>query len=174
MFPFLPLLLASCATDPAATAAATDAATVPDDGVDDIQTSLDHLAALQIVEVGALINDAAEESNSCYGPCPEDEAAIAAEEAQQAERLDRLVDLADATAVAEGRAETCGDDTVSANLRALAALRIVEIGAFLTAEPENNPYCYNFPCVADIAAAEEITCARAETLDRIVRGAEGL
>jgi hypothetical protein len=125
--------------------------------------SLQALAALEVFEVGNLVTDLPDNSFHCYGLCPEhlDE---------YLEAVSRLAAFAGAAVDAAGAADlaACPTGAIAGNLGAIADLRVVEVGAFLAAEPENNPQCYNLPCPEDVAAAEATNCERAAKLDAIV------
>ncbi|MFT6163095.1 MAG: hypothetical protein ACJA00_005699 [Myxococcota bacterium] len=59
-------------------------------------------------------------------------------------------------------------DAIGTHLDALRALQVVEVGEFVSQEAAPSPYCYNTPCADDVAAAEDVNCARASTLAEIV------
>ncbi|MFV8755242.1 hypothetical protein ACNOYE_32230 [Nannocystaceae bacterium ST9] len=136
------------------------------------QADLDQLAALAVFEVGPMLARYPAGAFNCYGVCPglEDEIAEANEAA--GERLAALAELAGAALEAEpaSEPEVCEQATIDANLAALRALEIVEVGEFLALAPRNNPNCYNLPCAEDIEDAAAKTCERATTLARIVDG----
>ena len=56
---------------------------------------------------------------------------------------------------------------VDANLNALRALELVEIGKLIRDEPANNPYCYNLPCPEDVEAAAVENEARAAQVENV-------
>jgi hypothetical protein len=129
------------------------------------------LQRLDVIEVGDVILDLPDEAICAYGwsPCVGFEDEVDDALRQAGPRLDALAHHAQVAADEDAapRADTCNDAVVDANLDALADLEIVLIGDLLVQEPERN--CpYYLPCEEDIIAAELITCARAETLDRIV------
>ncbi|MFZ5478622.1 MAG: hypothetical protein ACOZNI_17760 [Myxococcota bacterium] len=161
--------LAGCPASPPAAYEAVD----PAEAVAAIDENLARLEALEIVEVGALVNEEAEQAWSCYGECPGySEEKVAAEEERQAVRLAVLADVAEGAAEGETVADDAAD--VEANLARLRALEIVEIGELIDAEPQNNPDCYNLPCPEDEQAAAALDAARASALARIADAAEGL
>lgn len=136
------------------------------------QADLDQLAALEVFAVGGLLARYPAGAMNCYGVCPgfEDEVAQANEVA--CERLATLAEHVDAAIAANAAVEpdACEQAAIEANLAALRALEIVEVGEFLAVVPQNNPMCYNVPCPADEQAAELATCERATKLARIVDG----
>lgn len=142
-----------------------------------IWEQLNDLHALEVVQVGDVILDLPEEALCAYGwsPCPGFEEDVANALRAAGPRLETLTHFA-GLAVDEGLASqdiNCAEDAIEVNLDQLADLEIVTVGALLIAEPERN--CpYNLPCDEDIALAEQITCERAEALDRIVELAQGL
>jgi hypothetical protein len=135
-----------------------------------IHADIEVLHNLQIVEVGDVLLDLPGEAVCAYNwtPCPgfDDEIDDALREVGP--RLDALVhfaQLAAAEAVTPD-ADTCTDAVILENLEALENLEILAIGDLLVEEPERN--CpYSMPCEEDIVTAEQITCERADTLDRI-------
>jgi hypothetical protein len=136
-----------------------------------IYGALNDLHALEVVQVGDVILDLPDEAICAYGwsPCPGFEDLVDEALREAAPRLDALVHHGQA-AVAED-AEigdgSCSDRIIDANLDALEDLEIVKVGDLLVEEPEQN--CpYSLPCEEDIIAAEEITCERAASLDRLV------
>jgi hypothetical protein len=140
----------------------------PLDVVDKIDANLERLAALEIFEVGQLIVDIPEEAYNCYGPCPGFENAEADAIAESAQHLADLADLAECAAAWATSEDACDATTIDANLKALDALGIVEVGQLLVAEPVVTGNCYAIPCQPEIAAAEALTCERAGMLANIV------
>jgi hypothetical protein len=73
----------------------------------------------------------------------------------------------------EAREDSCAETAIEDNLDQLSDLEIVIVGDLMVEEPERN--CpYSVPCDEDIALAEQITCERAEALDRMIELTEGL
>jgi hypothetical protein len=136
-----------------------------------VQADLEQLAALEVFEIGSLLARYPDGALNCYGVCPEFEDEIAQANELAAERLAALAERV-ATAVAEDDAvaNACEQATIDANLEALRALEVVEVGQLIAVVPQNNPACYNVPCPADVEVAEQQTCERAATLARIVDG----
>jgi hypothetical protein len=132
--------------------------------------SLETLRALEVFEVGELITGLPENAFHCYGLCPEFEepyhAAIA--------RVAAFAAAAAEAVATPSEDAACPMQSVEANLSELSSLEIVDVGAFLAAEPANNPSCYNLPCGEDIAAAEATNCDRADKLARIAAGTRTL
>ncbi len=146
----------------------------PDVEPDLIDQNLARLAALEVFEVGYLLVDAPEGAFNCYGPCPEFADEIAAAEAEAAERLADLVEVAEAAATSPPAAYACDESLVSANLDALRSLQIITVGNLVQAVPENAAACYGLPCPDDVLAAEQLTCERAGVLSNIAADAEQL
>jgi len=142
--------------------------------LDNMRSDLHRLAQLDIVSVGRLVEDYPEGAMNCYGPCPGFEDEIAEADARQAARLAELVDIAREAASVTLDLEQCTVAVVDENLAALDGLDIVEVFGLVEEVPQNNPYCYNLPCPADVAAAEEINCQRATALAAIVEEASSL
>ena len=115
------------------------------------------------------------EAFNCYGPCPGSGPVIARAQAEGAARLERFASAAEAAArdTVNQHADGCAPASIDANLSALRTLRVVEVGAFLAAEPPNTRHCYGV-CPADPAAARVETCARAERLADVVDATRGL
>jgi hypothetical protein len=160
-------LLTGCA----ATQSAPASADVHTARVGTESAELAALAALEVVQVGALVPFAAGQGGHCYGvPCDESEATAARE--VQVARLTELVDVverAKQTPASSSDIEAaCAVDAVEANLAALNSLEIVEVEGLLRAQPEISGACYAAPCPEDIARAEAQTCERAEVLSRVV------
>jgi hypothetical protein len=135
------------------------------------------LDALEIVQVHDVILDLPEEAICAYGwtPCTGFEEDVADALRALGPRLETLTHFAQ-LAVDEGlesQADSCAESIIEANLDELATLDIVLVGELLVEEAERN-CAYSQPCEEDIAVAEQITCMRAETLDRIVELTEGL
>lgn len=141
------------ALDPAARAARND-------------ENLAKLASLNLFEVGKLLTDTEGASGSCYGvPCPEEREAT---ELLLATKLDTLVALShDLTPAPSACSPRTVDAKTASHLGVLDQLNVIEIGAFLKAEPANNPMCYNYPCAEDIAAAEASNCDKAGRLETL-------
>jgi hypothetical protein len=132
---------------------------------------------LDVVQVGDVILDLPEEAICAYGwtPCTGFEADVLDALRAVGPRLEELNHLAE-FAVNEGleaHDDSCAESAIEANLEQLTDLEIVMVGNLIAEEPERN--CpYSVPCEEDIALAEQITCERAEALDRIVELTEGL
>jgi hypothetical protein len=141
--------------------------------IGNIDANLERLRALQVVEIKGLIVDREGETGNCYGlPCPGDAPSVEAR-GKAALRLQKLVEVAEFAIDVEYVPAAC-IDRVDANLAALRALAIVEVGTFLRTEPANNPLCYNLPCASDIEAAAVENEARAADLELIANGAQPL
>jgi hypothetical protein len=136
------------------------------------QADLDQLAALEVFAVGGLLARYPVGAMNCYGVCPQFEDEVAQANVEAGERLATLVDHVGVALESEAAIEpgVCEQAAIDANLAALRALEIVEVGEFLAVVPQNNPNCYNVPCPQDIEAAELETCERATELARIVDG----
>jgi hypothetical protein len=133
--------------------------------------NLHRLQGLEIVEVGDVILDLPAEAVCAYfwTPCPGFEDELNDALRQAAPRLEALADVAQVADEDDVPAWSyaCRDSVIADNLDALSGLDIVLVGDLLVAEPERN--CpYSLPCEEDIIAAEELTCERASTLDKIV------
>lgn len=135
------------------------------------------LQGLEIIDVGDILLDLPEEAICAYNwsPCPgfdEDVSNALRDAAPRLEALSHFAKVANDESP-QSRSSTCAEDMILENIGQLADLEIVQIGDLNVAEPERN--CpYNVPCEQDIEAAIEITCARAEVLDRIVTLTQGL
>ena len=132
---------------------------------------VDKLHGLQIIEVGEVILDLPDEALCAYAwtPCTGFEDMVDDALRDVAPRLDSLAHNAQVATESNAATsiDTCDADIVDANLDDLTDLQIIEVGDLLVAEPERN--CpYNQPCEEDIIAAEELTCDRAASLDRLV------
>ncbi|MDP6945253.1 MAG: hypothetical protein QF464_13980, partial [Myxococcota bacterium] len=150
--------------------------------VEQIDQNLERLEALEIVEIGEMIADIPAEAHNCYGPCPGFETAEAdaiAESALRLAELTELAELADDETTNSGlnpfTSEVCSDEAIDANLEALDALGIVEVGDLLAVEAEYSSHCYvgqnpsdTEPCEEDAYEAAAETCYRAAKLDAIV------
>lgn len=136
----------------------------------EVQADLEQLAALEVFEVGSLLARYPDGALNCYGVCPEFEEAVAQGNAQAAERLAALVERVSSAITANAAVEpdACEQATIDANLEALRALEIVDVGQLIAVIPQNNPACYNLPCPEDTEAATQQTCERAATLARII------
>jgi hypothetical protein len=142
------------------------------DVVDQIDLNLARLEALEIFEVGELIVDVPAEAYNCYGPCPGFENAEADAIELSAQRLADFADLAENAAAQPTSDLVCDDATNDANLDALDALGIVQVGDLMVFEPKSSANCYNLPCNEDIAEANEINNQRAAMLANIVHAAD--
>lgn len=131
-----------------------------------IQKSLDRLNALQLFTVEGLVMDLPANSSDCYGvPCPGDtegKAAWSAERERQAARLDKLATQAE-LCNQSGNCYIFTPGSADEALQAINGLKIVHAGTLVTAQPANNPSCYNLPCQSDIDAAN------AENQERAVK-----
>jgi hypothetical protein len=118
------------------------------------------LDGLEIVQVGDVILDLPAEALCAYGwtPCPGFEEEVSDALRDVAPRLETLTHFAKRAVDEdlESRDTRCVDHVIDWNLDQLADLEIVTVGELIRQEPE------------------QITCERAETLDRIVALAEGL
>ena len=142
----------------------------------------------EVFEVFEMIADIPEEAHNCYGPCPGFETAEADAIAEAAMRLSDLADAAEAAAqettmggLVPTESEVCSDEAIDANLEALEALGIVEVGDLLVVEAEYSPHCYagnnpsdTEPCGEDAYQAAHDTCYRAAKLAHIAEVAEEL
>jgi len=135
------------------------------------------LHGLEVVQVGDVILDLPEEAICAYGwsPCAGFEEDVADALRAVGPRLETLAHFAQ-LAVDEGpeaREDSCAETAIEDNLDQLSDLEIVIVGDLMVEEPERN--CpYSVPCDEDIALAEQITCERAEALDRMIELTEGL
>lgn len=130
------------------------------------------LAALELFEVGTLVTEESMLPGMCYGPCPDDDARIAAYLAQ-ADRLHALRDIAqhpDASYVCYADPMTVVEDS----LQAIADLEVITVGAMIEVEPETQPHCYNLPCAEDLEAAEQANDERATQIWQIAERAGSL
>jgi hypothetical protein len=136
------------------------------------QADLERLAALEVFSVGRLLAQYPVGAMNCYGLCPGFEDEIAAANELSGERLAALSEHVETALEANAAVEpdVCEQAAIEANLAALRALEVVEVGEFLVVVPQNNPNCYNVPCAEDEAVAEQATCERATKLARIVDG----
>ncbi len=133
-----------------------------------IDTNLERLRALHVVEVKSLIVDKPVGTGNCYGaPCPDEVRGRAAV------RLEKLVAVAEFAVQTQYVAARC-IERVDTNLAALSSLKIVELGAFLRTAPANNPLCYSLPCPSDVEAADIENEARAADLESIAIAAKPL
>ncbi len=133
--------------------------------------SLARLRALEVFTVGEMTVQRPEEAYNCYGPCPGAEAVIARAERAAVVRLDAFTRAAEAAAAATTPpAGACEPAAIDANLAALRALHVLEVGDLLRAEPVYSGHCYGV-CPADAEAARRQTCARAERLAAIAAAA---
>ena len=167
--------LAGCASSPGMEAGAlppeVTAPTTPTAAAVHVDENLAHLRALQVFEVGALVVESPREAFSCYGPCPGAEAAVAHARETAAERLARFTAAAEAAAAHPPETPApgaCERQAIDANLAALRALRVVEVGALVTVQPRNDQQCYGIPCPAEVQAAAQATCAHAAALAGLV------
>jgi hypothetical protein len=132
---------------------------------------LNRLQGLEIVEVGDVILDLPAEAVCAYfwTPCAGFEDQLNDALRQVAPRLEALADAAEVADEDDdpARSAACSESVIADNLDVLSGLEIVSVGDLLVAEPERN--CpYSMPCEEDIIAAEDLTCERAITLDKIV------
>lgn len=158
----------------AATAFESEAVEPPSAFVARVDENLDHLARLEVFEVGALIVGATVENRSCY-VCPPS----VQDEATAATRLDALRVQTAATigAYRQWELPTAGCDLsdAQADLDALAALSIVEVGALIARDPAAEGLCYAGACSeADHATAHALACRRAEALSELIPSLYGL
>jgi hypothetical protein len=135
------------------------------------------LQGVEVVQVGDLLLDLPEEAICAYNwtPCSGFDEVVEEALREAAPRLEALSHFANVATneAPTSRSATCAEDVILENIEQLADLEIVQIGDLNVAEPEHN--CpYDVPCDEDIAAANEITCERAEVLDRIVALTQGL
>ncbi len=141
-----------------------------------VKLSLERLSALQLFTVDRLVMKLPDNAMDCYGvPCPGDarlDAAYDAELARQAGRLATLVEQAQECN--SGNCYIYTSPSAEQTVRALNALEVVQVGAMVTAEPQNNPSCYNLPCQADIEAARHENERRATLGLTIATYAKGL
>ncbi|MBL8912203.1 MAG: hypothetical protein JNM17_16045 [Archangium sp.] len=155
----LALGLSGCGTDHAATRPApeTPAAASPSRAELQraVEQSLAKLEGLQLVSGPSLVLKLEDNARGCYGvPCPGDaqgQKAYDAELARQSTRLAAFVEQLDACN--SGHCYVSSPQTAQEAVDALNALEIIRVSALATAEPKNNPSCYNLPCGEDIEAA---------------------
>src|SRR5262245_14404047 len=103
--------------------------------VERVADNLDRLRALEVFQVGELMVGEGEST------------------AAAATELEAFAGTAEeACAAAEADPADCTDEAIAANLTALRALSVVEVGDLLRVEPANNPSCYSLPCPEDIDA----------------------
>jgi hypothetical protein len=136
------------------------------------QVDLDQLAALEVFAVGGLLARYPAGAMNCYGVCPQFEDEVAQANELAGERLAALIEQVDAALESDAAVEpdACEQAAIEANLAALRALEVVEVGEFLAVVPQNNPHCYNVPCPEDEQVAQQATCERATKLAGIVDG----
>lgn len=154
----LALGLTGCGTDHAATRPAeTPAVTQPSRAELQraVQQSLARLEALQLVTGPSLVLKLEDNARGCYGvPCPGDaegQRAYDAELARQSTRLAAFVEQLEACN--SGHCYVSAPQNAQEAVDALNALEIIRVSALATAEPQNNPSCYNLPCTEDVEAA---------------------
>ena len=146
-------------------------------------TEAEHLArleALDLFDVGELVERRPFAAHGCYGACPEwtamtdDERQAALDDARAAQlaRLAAFTEIAERVH-AEG-APSVDVETATEHLDAIASLAIVDVGALVVTEPAANPLCYNLPCAEDIAEADAANAARAAELAVIAARSRGL
>lgn len=162
---FAPSTSAAPTTAPAA--APAPASTSPAD-------SLAALRALNVIDVGGLIEDIPAEATQCYGPCPGYEKTIAEARARSQQRLARLAAVASNLPPAATDPQTCQPAAIEANLNTLRNLRIVEVKSFMAVQPVVTGHCYTAPCPAERERARAQTCERAATLASLAHNAQGL
>ena len=138
-----------------------------------VDKNLAKLKALQVVDVKRLVIEWPDGAMNCYGPCPGSEGAIKKAKETAALRLEKLTKAA-VLGAKHPKANACDETSIDDNIAALQALRIIDVGGLLEAQPKNNPQCYNFPCSSDIEAAQATNCTRAGKLAGIVEAAKGL
>lgn len=141
-----------------------------------VDESLARLRALEVFSVGAMQWQEPAEAFNCYGPCPGSEVAIARAQAAGAARLDAFTRAAEVAArdTAADHANACEPAAIAANLEALRALRVVEVGDFLAVQPREAANCYGLVCPGEAARARDESCARAEHLADIVDATRGM
>jgi uncharacterized protein YceK len=141
-----------------------------------VDESLARLRALEVFTVGAMQWQEPAEAFNCYGPCPGSEVAIARAQAAGAARLDAFTRAAEVAArdTAADHANACEPATIAANLDALRALRVVEVGDFLAAQPREAANCYGVVCPGEATRVRNESCARAEHLADIVDATRGM
>jgi hypothetical protein len=144
------------------------------EALENVDANLTRLEDLEIFEVGELIVNAPAEAFNCYGPCPGFETAEADAKAESAVRLAALVDIAEVAAGLPIDEKDCDAATIDANLEALEALGIVEVGDLMVVEPKTSANCYNLPCQEDIDEAEALNSERAGKLANIVTAAKAI
>ncbi len=139
-----------------------------------IQRDLSRLNELQIITSGQLLVDLPDEATSCYGlPCPGSSwvKPYWDERARQADRLQKLADLAPPTVAYISRGEHTKSETDAA-LAALAGLRLVDGASLIEAQPAVNSNCYNLACPSDVAAADDATALHVAQVFAIVDAAK--
>lgn len=111
----------------------------------ELQSSLEQLAALKILDVGQLVAEQPTGAMNCYGPCEDDPATQAwmQEHARQVDRLHDLVDTAARVAAATRTTASWGE--AQAAVRALSDLKIIEIEGI----HHESPSCYVAHCPGD-------------------------
>lgn len=157
---------ASATSAPTSSAAAPASASPAD--------SLAALRALNVIDVGGLINDVPAEAMQCYGPCPGYEDAIAEARARSQQRLASLAAVARSLPPAAADPQTCEPAAIETNLNALRNLRIVEVKRFMAVQPKASSHCYSEVCPEDRERARAQTCERAATLASLANRAQGL
>lgn len=153
----LALGLSGCGTDHAATRPGpveTPAVTQPSRAEleHQVEQSLARLEALRLVTSPTLVLKLPDNSRFCYGVCPGEEQAYDAELARQSTRLAAFVDQLEACN--SGHCYMSPPQSAQEAVDALNALEIIRVSALATAEPANNPSCYNLPCTEDVEAAK--------------------
>jgi hypothetical protein len=142
--------------------------------VDSIDENLERLRTLGVFEVRDMIVQRPAEAANCYGlPCADSAPALADLTARAALRLASLAEVAEGAFGAAYAPARC-IERVDQNLQALRALEIIEVGAFISVQPANNPNCYSLPCSSDIEAANLKNEARAADLESISVAAQSL
>jgi hypothetical protein len=165
----LALGLSGCGTDHAATRAAEPTPAAPQASRAELQRavrqSLERLDALQLFTAPSLVLELPDNARDCYGvPCPGDTAgqqAYDAELARQSARLAAFVERVEACN--SGHCYLSTPSSAQEALDTLNALKLIRVSALATAEPQNNPSCYNLPCAEDLEAAK-VENQRRETI----------
>ena len=138
-----------------------------------IAEDLTRLRELDVFVVGHIIRDLPAEATGCYFddigglPCPGWEDEVVAADTKLRPRLHDLVTTSIAAAASSDPTFVMNEDRVAADLAALRALEIVEVGELITTVAQNNPNCYNLPCPEDEEAAREANRLRAAKLASI-------
>lgn len=148
-----------------------DAVKPPSGAIADVDENIRYLKALDVVEVGELLVGASVEVETCY-VCPPE--TVEQDELMAATRLQGLRDIAEAQiadyrlADLEANAD-CDLSDYDADVAALAALKIIEVGALIEREPAAEGLCYFGACSdANYAEAHAMACRRAEALRTLV------